>query len=378
MKNVHRNVGHLGISNVVSHTREKYWILGSNRLARRIVGGCITCRKNQSSTLEQQMAPIHESRLQVDQPCFTSTGCDYFGPFIVTNGRKTEKRYGVIFTCATTRAMHIEVSHDMTTNSFIQAVRRFISRRGQIRTLTSDNGSNLRGAERELRALIQAWNQEHIERWLQQLNIEWNFNPVGASHYGSVFEREIRTIRKIFAASLIENVRLLNDESLVTLFCEIEAILNSRPLTELSSSPDDLEALTPNYLLLGRLGAGLPPCPCDEKDSHHKRQWRRVQHCADVFWNRWKREYVTTLQVRQKWTCKQPNLKAGDLVLVVDSNLPRNQWSLGRVTRPVLGNDGLCRAAFIRVNKFRDSDVTRIGSIEIERPIVKLVLLSSS
>ena len=327
--------------------------------------------------MEQQMAPIHQSRLATDQPCFSNTGCDYFGPYFVTNGRKTEKRYGVVFTCMTTRATHLEMSYDMSTNSFINTLRRFIARRRHIKTLTSDNGSNLRGAERELRVQIEAWNQSHIEKWLHQSEIEWKFNPVGASHYGSAWEREIRTIRKIFSSSLIDNTRRLDDESLLTLFCEIEYILNNKPLIELSSNPDDFEALTPNHLLLSRLGACLPPCSYDEKDSSHKRQWRRVQHCADVFWQRWKREYLTTLQVRQKWTCKKPNLKPGDLVLVTDVSLPRNQWPLGRISRVVVSNDGLCRAAFVTINKYRDSDVTRLGTIEIERPIVKLVLLKS-
>ena len=93
------------------------------------------------------MAPIHETRLAANSYCFCNTGVDYFGPFIALNGRKTEKRYGVVFTCATTRAIHLEVSYDMTTNSFINTIRRFMSRRGNIQTLTSDNGSNLRGAE---------------------------------------------------------------------------------------------------------------------------------------------------------------------------------------------------------------------------------------
>ena len=193
--------------------------------------------------------PWHRSpdRLLGDVPAFTNTGLDFFGPFEMVNGRKREKRYGVVFTCLSSRAIHLEMAYSLDTSSFLNAFRRFIARRGNVKFIRSDNGTNLTSGCKELKFSIDQWNHpKQIENWMMQNHIKWIFHPPTASHFGGHFEREIRSVRKILNSTLQEQPVRLNDELFNTLLCEIESILNCRPLCEQSQNLDDFEAITPN------------------------------------------------------------------------------------------------------------------------------------
>ena len=203
------------------------------------------------------MANLPKERLTPENPPFTSVSVGYFGPLYVQLGRSHVKRYGCVFTCFTTRAVHIEVTSSLDTDSFINALRRFISLRGNPSSVCSDNGSNFRAGEQELRTAIGDWNQRAICEFLRLKNISWKFNPPYASHMGGVWERVIRSFRKILTALL--GKQLVNEEMLRTLMAEVQGILNSRPLTPVSKDPKDLEPLTPNHLLLLRANPNFPP-----------------------------------------------------------------------------------------------------------------------
>lgn len=164
--------------------------------------------------------------------------------------------------------------------------------------IRSDNGKNFVGAERELREAIEQWNQSRIEDALMQKGIQWVFNPPAGSHFGGVWERQIRSVRKILRSVLKEQT--VNDGCLQTVLCEVESILNDRPLTTSTDDLSDLEALTPNHLLLMKKQPILPPGLFNIKDSYPRRRWKQVQYLADLFWNRWVREYLPLLQQRQK------------------------------------------------------------------------------
>ena len=126
-----------------------------------------------------------------------------------------------------------------------------------MREIYSDNGSNITGVEKELRGAISDWNQEKIHNSLLQNNISWFFSPPYVTHFGGIWERCIRTVRKILQALLREQIT--DDESLATFMCEVESIMNSRPSTTVSSDPNDNEPLTPNHLLLLKSEVTLPP-----------------------------------------------------------------------------------------------------------------------
>ena len=320
------------------------------------------------------MANLPVTRVKGYHSCLSNVGIDYFGPFYVTVGRHSEKRYGCVFSCMTSRAIHLEIAHSLTTDSFINALRRFIARRGNVSSITSDNGTNLVSGNKDLKESISEWNSVYIEDWLKQRHIEWKFNPPYASHFGGVFEREIRSVRKILFSMLNDQIIKLNDENLCTIMCEVEAVLNNRPLTEVSSDSSNLEALTPNHLLLLNAGVTFPPGLFSPNDCFINRKWRQVQYLVDLFWSRWRKEYLVLLNERQKWCRAKPSLKPNDLVLVIDVTLPRNQWPLGRILSVNEDSKGFVRSAKVKVSKCKYSK-TEFASGIIERSISKLILL---
>lgn len=292
---------------------------------------------------------------------------DYFGPWLVKQGRREVKRYGALFTCLASRAVHIEVADSLNTDSFLQALRRFIARRGPIREIRSDQGTNFVGADNELKRALEEMDDNEMKSKLLKHNIDWNRNPPAASHFGGVWERQIRSIRNILAALIKEHGHLLNDEKLRTLLCEAEAIINGRPLsTESLSDPFSLVPLTPMTLLTGKSKVVLPPPGKFQRtDLYCRRQWRQVQHLINEFWKRWKSEYLQSLQPRQKWNTEKRNFRDGDIVLIKDNDVARNQWSMARVISTKADEHGLVRSCCLRL---------ATGST-LERPIDKLVLL---
>ena len=214
----------------------------------------------------------------------------------------------------TIRAIHIEIAHELTTDSFIQAVCRFVSRRGPPKVLYSDNGTNFRGAQSEVKQMLQNWNQVRILDRLREKGIQWHFSAPSASHTGGVWERMIRTVRKCMHALVGD--RLVDDETLLTVMCEAEKMINDRPLLRQCDDPRDLSVLTPNALLLGFRNCSNSANTAPK--SHHLREkWKQAQKLADDFWVRWLKEYLPTLQERQKWLTPRRNMKEGDIVLMV-------------------------------------------------------------
>ncbi|XP_068246868.1 uncharacterized protein [Palaemon carinicauda] len=206
--------------------------------------------------------------------------------------------------------------------------------------------------------------EKKIEKYLSHHHIEWKFNPPTASHMGGCCERQIRTVRKVLSALVKEFGERLNDESLRTLLCEVESIVNSRPLTTVSDSVDDLEPLTPNHLLIPKSYVIPPPGLFQKDDVYMRRRWRCVQYLTNLFWLRFGKEYLSTLQTRQKWNEPRRNLIVGDVVLVKIDIEPRNHWPMGRVIEVYTDDKGTIRSAKIKT----------LSSI-IVRPIQKLVLL---
>lgn len=261
---------------VLAKLRERFRVTGEVALVKKITHECLHCRKYQGKVINQHMADLPCDRVLSDKPPFTNTGVDLFGPFNVVRGRASVVRFGVIITFLSSRAIHLEVVFDKSTDSFIQALRRFIARRGQVQVMRSDSGTNFVGAERELQEMLKGFNQAIISSEMVNREIDWVFNPPYAHNFGGAWEREIRTIRKVLAGLMSEQPRSFTDESLNTLLCEVEAVLNSRPLTPSSSDPTDLEAITLNHLLLLRSGSTFPPGLFHESDLYAKRRWKQV------------------------------------------------------------------------------------------------------
>ncbi|KAL9951191.1 hypothetical protein ACROYT_G043811 [Oculina patagonica] len=330
----HRASGHSGVEYTLSLIRQQFWIIGARSSVRNILNTCFDCRRRQAPTMQQKMASLPEDRVTPSKPPFTYVGVDCFGPFVI--------------------------------QSFIDALRRFICRKGCPEEIRSDNGGNFVKGEKELREAVRSWNQAQTHEYLLQDNIKWTFNPPAASHHGGVWERCIRTVRKVMKAVLKEQV--LSDEGLSTLMCEVQSIVNGRPITKVTDDTRDLNALIPNHLLLLREGTTMPPGVFSREDNYACRRWRQVQYLSNIFWSRWTKEYLPSLQQRQKWNKPQRNLAVNDIVLLLDENTPRSFWPLGRVLE-VYSNrkDELVRSAKV---KKRTS--------ELVRHVDKIVLLEAA
>ena len=364
IRDAHERLGHAGRGHVLARLREKYWIVGANSAVRRLISSCVTCRRTKAPPQDQKMADLPKDRL-TPAPPFTYVGVDYFGPFTTKQGRKEQKRYGALFTCLVSRAVHIEIANSLETDSFLNALRRFIARRGPVREIRCDNGTNFVGAERELREALKEMNHDELTEKLRQQQIDWKFNPPAASHMGGVWERQIRTVRRILATLLLEHTGRLDDESLYTLLCEVESIINSRPLTVISSDVKDPLPLSPSQILTMKTSVVLPPPgQFQHNDVYLRRRWRRVQYLCNLFWSRWKKEYLPTLQQRPKWNQPKRNMEVHDVVLIKDENESRNDWSMGIIAKVEPDSKGFVRSAVVKTQ-----------TSELRRPVHKLVLL---
>jgi hypothetical protein len=349
IRHYHEQEGHSGVRVVLSAIQREFWIIQGRSRVRWIISKCIHCRKKYASPCEQKMAPLPTARVTVPEHPFASTGIDYFGPLTVKRGRSQVKRYGCVFTCLAMRAVHIEVAHSLDAESFLCAFSRFIARRGVPKEVFSDNGTNFIGAsgilKEEFKKIQSQESQGKIIDRLRTKEISWHFNPPLASHTGGIWERMIRSIRRILAALTSE--QSIDDEVLLTLMAEIEKILNDRPLTRNEGQVDDLDPLTPSKLLLLRSNACLPPGVFVGEDRYSKR-WRQAQLLANSFWKRWLSEYLPSLQQRQKWLQLKRNVRVKDLVLMVDKRCSRGQWPLAIVEKVFPDKDGVVRQVMVR------------------------------
>ncbi|XP_033107721.1 uncharacterized protein LOC117109468 [Anneissia japonica] len=363
IRHYHEAVGHSGWMSTLNALRQRFWLLKGRTAVKSALSHCVICKKYGARPAQQLMANLPAERLDSDKPPFTNVGVDFFGPFNVKQGRSTVKRYGCIFTCLVSRAVHLELASSLETNSFINALRRFIARRGQPKKFLSDNGTNFHGGERELKEAIKKMKTDQIEDFCHTRGFEWKFNPANASHFGDAWERLIKSVRKIMNGVLRQQT--VSEEVLTTVLTEVESILNSRPLTDISQDPRDEEPLTPNHLLLLRKGPDAPiNIGLDKSVSYGKKRWLQVQYLASLFWTRWRKEYLPLLQQRHKWTTPKDNVMINDIVLLVDETTPRGKWPMGRVLAVRTSSDGKVRSVDVKVN----------NNI-LKRPIAKLCIV---
>lgn len=357
VRKLHEDVRHQGRHITEGHIRSSgFWIVGGKRLISSVLHKCVTCRKLRKKPEHQKMSDLPEDRLIPGQPPFSSVGVDIFGPWnIITRrtrgGAANSKRWAALFTCLTTRAVHIEVVEEMTSSSFINALRRFIAIRGPVQVLRSDRGTNFIGAAKELKVNVINVEEEHLHTFLNEQRTTWIFNPSHSSHMGGVWERMIGTTRRILDAILLDyGSRSLTHEVLTTFLAEASSIINSRPLVPVSTDPENPLVLSPSTLLTQKTGnKDVIFADHENKNELLQTQWRRVQHLASIFWKRWKTEYLNTLQMRRKWNSHQRNLSPDDVVLICDKELSRNSWPMGIVTKALPSDDELVRKVTVRV-----------------------------
>ncbi|XP_059047668.1 uncharacterized protein LOC131843091 [Achroia grisella] len=343
----HKRLFHAGPQLLLSTIRENWWPLAGRNLARKIVRQCVTCTRMKGKTITPIMGNLPAERLEPGYP-FIRCGVDYAGPVMILSrkgrGASLVKGYICVFVCFTTRALHLELVSSLSTNDYLLALKRFISRRGKPVEIFSDNGGAFVGSQKDLSLFLNE-NVKEIEDFATNNGIKLRFIPPYAPHFGGLWESGVRSC-KYHLRRVVGNCNLTFEE-FTTVLTQIEAILNSRPLYPLSSDPNDFLPLTPSHFLIGRL-LTAPPCKdLTSTPTHRLIRYDRIEQMRQHFWQRWSKEYVAELQTRTKWKLQQPDIRLNTLVLIKEENLPPLKWRLGRITRTFPGKDGICRVAEI-------------------------------
>ncbi|XP_055681943.1 uncharacterized protein LOC129789287 [Lutzomyia longipalpis] len=366
----HTTYQHAGNQLTMGILSTKYHILGLRKLVRSVTQNCIKCVKAKPRTVTPLMGHLPAVRVQENRP-FYKSGCDFAGPFQIRTSylRKAPivKGYICLFICMVTKAVHLELVSDLSTEKFIEALDRFRSRRGHCHTIYCDNGSNFVGAAgvtREERLKGIRIHQGKVSKHMSSQGTQFHFIPPYSPTFGGLWERGIGNSKTHLKRVLGEQV--LTFEEFSTVLCKIEACLNSRPLCAMSLDPEDLEPLTPAHFWLGHSLTLEPTEDFSESNPNRLSRWQLLQRHVQQFWKRWSMEYLTSLQQRPKWYKECKNLEVGNLVLLRENNLRPSVWKMGRITEVHPGKDGVVRAVTL---KTKDGIDKRIVSTVAKLPV---------
>lgn len=326
LEHFHQKFGHANRETVVNELRQRFYIPHIRAQLKKVMQECVWCKVHKCRPKVPRMAPLPVQRITPNLRPFSFTGVDYFGPLIVTVGRRAEKRWVSLFTCLTTRAIHLEVVHSLSSQSCVMAIRRFACRRGMPIEFFSDNGTNFTDAR-----------------------TKWNFNPPSAPHMGGAWERLVRSVKE--AMRVFDDGRKLTDEILLTTLADAEEMINTRPLTYIPQESAESESLTPNHFI-----RGLPSTGCDVfksivgdadalRDNYKRSQW-----LANKMWKRWLVEYLPSINKRSKWHVDSEPIIEGEVVFMADDE-NRKLWVRGVVEELIRSADGRVRQAMVRTTK---------------------------
>ncbi|CAK1602523.1 unnamed protein product [Parnassius mnemosyne] len=364
----HKKTMHGGPSLVINYLRSRYWIISVKSRVKLHVRKCVICARRAAITATQLMGQLPACRITPGRP-FLRSGVDFAGPINIRvskgRGNKSYKGYICVFVCMVTKAMHLEAISDLTSEGFIAGFKRFVARRGHVREIWSDNGTNFVGASKELQKLVtieQSAVALEIREWLNDNGVSWHFIPPHAPHFGGLWEAGVKSTK--YHLKRVIGDSTLTFEEMITVLAQVEACLNSRPLSILTDDHNDPSPLTPGHFLVGEPLIIIPERNYEQCNMSTLRRWQMTQKMLQDFWRRWSNEYLVHCLQRYKWTKITPEPNIGDIVLVKEDNLPPARWLLGRIVTKHPGLDGITRVVTLKCN----------GS-EIKRPITKLCIL---
>lgn len=350
----HKEMLHAGTQATLHAVRTKFWPISGKSTTRKCLRHCVKCFRAKPNNYPYIMGNLPRDRVNQARP-FLNTGVDYCGPFFIKEkkfrNRGKVKVYCAIFVCFVTKACHIELVTDSTTEAFLGSLRRFFAQRGKCLNLYSDNATNFVGANRELKSLNDFVNSNSFKQTvsdsLSSQGIQWHFSPPRSPHFGGLWEAAVKSFKHHFYRT-VGNL-LFSYEELYTYITEIEAILNSRPITPLSSDPKDLNALSPAHFLIGDSLTTLPNQDLSHIQQNRLSSWQHIQFIKQHLWKRWSKEYLHELITRSKWQFQRAeNIQVGTMVVLKEDNLPPLSWALGRVTKVYPGSDGIVRVVTVQ------------------------------
>ena len=352
VRRAHERVPHSGVKATLAELRSQFWIVRGRNFIRQILGRCTICRRHGGGPYRAPKPPPLPSFRVDEAPPFTYTGVDFAGPLYLKGDLDVSKVWICLFTCCVTRAIHLDLVQDLSAPSFIRCLKRFTARRGLPTKLISDNGKTFKAAARILHSIV---SHGDVQQYINGLGIGWVFNLPKAPWWRGVFERLVRSTKRCLR-KIVGQAKLTYDE-LLTAIVEVEAVLNSRPISYVST--DDIEEpLTPSHLLTGRRILSLPDhlCRSSEDDQDCNPGPEVLTKCAkhlnkvlDRFWARWRILELREMHRHQHGhTCPSP-IAVDDIVIVHSADNPRSFWKLGRVKELLTGRDGKIRGAVLRV-----------------------------
>lgn len=353
IQDVHESNMHPGHQAVQFLVAQKFWVLSARRAIKRCLHKCVRCFRMNPTPVQPIMADLPSSRVS-GVKAFAVVGCDYAGPFNVIMGKRrrgarAQKAYLCLFVCFATKALHLEIATDLSSDAFIAALKRLVARRGRCSQIFSDCGTNFVGAYRQLTPLMnEAAKHEYIS---------FSTHPPSGPHFSGLAEAGVKSTKTHLQR--VVGSQLLTYEEIYTLVTQVESVLNSRPLCALSNDPNDLSVLTPGHFLTLEPLTAVPGIPDNQLSMRNR--WHLLQRLHNDFWRRWYHDYLNSLSQRSKWTQSKGSLNLDDLVVIKEDNLKPLHWRLGRIVALHPGADGVARVATVRTD----------GGI-LKRPAVKL------
>ncbi|XP_062534893.1 uncharacterized protein LOC134204080 [Armigeres subalbatus] len=323
----HRKLLHGGQQLMISAIRERFWPTSIRNLVRKVIHRCIPCFRAKPKVQDQLMADLPPGE---SEPLFSISKA--------------------VYVCLVTKAVHLELASDLSAQAFIATLKRFSSRRGKPEIIMCDNGTNFVGARRQLEHLRHLFNnqqfQQYVIRHSADEEIQFRFIPARSPNFGGLWESAVKSFKLLFKRTIGSHT-LLYDEML-TVLTQMEAVMNSRPLTPLSNDPDDYEALTPGHFLIQRPLTAIPEPDLDGIPENRLAAYQKAQRYTQLLWKKWSQLYLSDLHNRTKWTVRRENIAVGTMVVLKDEKLPPLSWLLGRVTETYAGKDGNIRVVTVK------------------------------
>lgn len=352
----HISLFHAGPSQIIASLKTKYWILRVRNVVKKVLRCCIRCFRAAPKLTEQKMGNLPKVRLEPCRP-FLNVGLDYLGPLTIREGGSRSKRrlkvWVALFVCLVTRAVHLEIVSNLTSESFIACLKRFIGRRGKVAQIYCDNATTFVGAKRELKQILNFLkNQEansDFYNFLAIENIVWHFIPPRAPNFGGLWERLVKSVKFHFVR--VVGSSLLSFEELNTFIIQVEAIINSRPLNPMSNDLTDYETLTPSHFIIGEAMTELSEYDFRHTTENRLNHWQKIQKLKQDFWQRFSKEVLTQLQKRSQWYQANVHPPAPGTMVLIGDDSPPLAWKLGRIEELITGQDGLPRVATVRTSR---------------------------
>ncbi|EYC15188.1 hypothetical protein Y032_0037g3370 [Ancylostoma ceylanicum] len=380
LTHIHYNNAHCGNDQTLALARQRFWIPQPMKAIKKYVKGCAICKRCHGLPYgAPEMPPLPNDRVIISKP-FQKIGCDFLGPFESNN---QEKMYVCLYTCLTTRAVHLEAVENLSAGAFLNCFIRFVSRRGVPQLVRTDCGTNFKLGQKIIDKLFEKDEQHEnsVMTYSATERIRWIFNPPGAPWMGGVWERLVGSVKRSFTKAV--GRKKLTFTELNTVIARIEAIINTRPLTKMSSSEINDIPLRPIDFLQGNVKYALPSPTTDANDPEYDpeliqtaAQAKEAMHYSEItstkFWDRWNSEYLTLLRDSQRRHLNQPRHttstpRIGEIVIIEQDLIPRGNWVYGKILSLIPSADGLIRSAKILMpnQKVLQRPLNKIFPLEI-------------